>query len=529
MKKIIDNLVGRNVKENISKYANFDLEKTVKDFFSKNNNLILPFIITLAIGLVAYGAKLTLPSFAADDSVSNFNFMPTEWLYSHGLPFNFLPLKFAILNFNVQFFIITLSHSLKIATFFIIFKSLFKEKISNFTLIVVSSICLTFVYYLEVSYFMGIGIVIPLSMLLLVYAVILCNGNIISNIFACLLIFFCLGMYQPVMGYYITFSILLFFNYFLNNYNQKSLREIFTSHETKLLIKRAFVAVIGAGVYYALIELLYSDIITYVSEVGLVTNLNTLIHNINTTWEYSSKFFQKNYYLGNHMLINLLYLFIVISFYGYIFWNICSSRNTNILQKAIIMSMVIFITFSMVILTDITIFLQERYIGDRLLTHIALMIGFMFVFLYQNLSKKLLKSAICFVAIMTIYYASVYTNIIHTLGSVAYTNQKAYANNIALDIKKIMSTADDTNKPYTFMFLYPEKRVPRPSNIPNIENSQIVQGSLYNYWSLSFLIKSAYTHMHPSHNIIFPAATSPEKQKKVRSLPEKSKHKTSPK
>ena len=436
MKKIINNLVDSNVKENISKYINFDLEKTVGDFLSKHKNLILPFIITLAIGLVAYGAKLTLPSFAADDSFSNSNFMPTEWLYSHGLPFNYLPLKFGILNFNVHFFIIIVSHCLKIATFFIIFKSLFKEKISNFTLIIVSSICLTFVYYLQVSYYMGIGIVTPISMFLLVCAVLLCKGNIFSNALACLLIFFCLGMYQPVMGYYITFSILLFFNYFLNSYNEKSLKEIFTSQETKLLIKRAVVAVIGGCLYYALIELYYIDIITYVSEVGLVTNLNTLIHNINTTLEVSFRFFQKRYYADNHMLINLLYLFIVVSFYGYIFWNICSSRNINILQKAIIMFVVIFISFSMVIVTDITIFLQERFIGDRLLSHIAVMVGFMFVFLYQNLSKKLLKSAICLVGIITIYYASVYTNIHHTLGSVGYTNQITYANNIALDIKK---------------------------------------------------------------------------------------------
>ena len=64
-----------------------------------------------------------------------------------------------------------------------------------------------------------------------------------------------------------------------------------------------------------------------------------------------------------------------------------------------------------------------------------------------------------------------------------------------------MSKAD-SSKTYTFVFATPEDHMPRPSDIRNIKNAQI-PGSIYNYWTLFYLVRNAYAYMHPRHNIVF--------------------------
>ena len=247
------------IKGKLNNIMTFNFEEWVNSFLEKNKELIKPFIMTLVISLVAYGTRLTLLSFSQDDILLTHAFNSYRWLNAQAKPLAYLPMRYLLLNFAPHFLIIFITIVLRVIASFIIFKSIFKNNISNFALIIVSSIFTTFVYNAAISFYMPLSFMASINILLLVMAVTMVGKSISKNIFATVFIMYSLAVYQPSVAYYILFSLMLFLNYFLNHCGKISFKQIIFSIETKLLVKRALIAIVGATVYFIFIKICYID------------------------------------------------------------------------------------------------------------------------------------------------------------------------------------------------------------------------------------------------------------------------------
>ena len=239
---------------------------------------------------------------------------------------------------------------------------------------------------------------------------------------------------------------------------------------------------------------------------SLVNNLSTFLTNIEISFKTSTLFLHKDFYIAFTRKSNPLPLFyaaIILTFYSHVLYVILKCSDNKIRQKIINILMLIFITTACLTITDVTIFLSFKGAVTRYYTHLSLLIGFMFVFTYNNLKTKryIYKSLLCIPSLAIIFYSTVYLHTIHSLGHYNYLKNREVAQNISVDLKNFLGDKN-IDKKYNVLFLTSNTKMKYSLKKPKYPPTRAYLQSTYSRpWTMYYLVQRTYDFNYPQNNL----------------------------
>ncbi|MGC9402611.1 glucosyltransferase domain-containing protein [Vibrio genomosp. F10 str. 9ZC157] len=462
-----------------TKIVNFDITDYCRSIFENNREYLFSFCILLLATVVIYFTKMTMPSYSDDDALFLYN-ANYSWLAVQGKIFAYLVTQFLSSNFLMAFLNILLSSALQIVALFMMFNYIFKKKLNDFTLITGMLLYFTFIYHVSIQQYVGLYLQVGVSLFLL--GVVL-SGPIkspMSYIWQAGVIFIVLGIYQPVLSFYLISLSLGYLYYIYTGYmedSEQSVVDIFKSSHTTQLIKRVVVFLVAMLAYIVYVK----SFTTLAGYSSTVSNVEDIIASFNKSVTLSTYFMTRSFYypeVAQNVYFKNVYI-VIIGLFSLLttFYAIKKRKITFlILTGTLLLSSFLF--------TNVTLGITDKH-ETRHFLHVVLVIIFCYVVLLEYVRIKLIKSFLIVFTMLAIFQSTLLIHKLQALAYHTYQSEQLLANSLLDKLDRL--TDGSPNKVHDVAIIVDRAKNPSHVTYGHLYYHSI-QGFIINKWTFDAII-----------------------------------------